>query len=286
MTTLRALARATDVRGSLGVLAVALVILGCTGPAAQESQAPSVTAAATSSANAAPSAPTSTSEPRLAVVAVEGLNLREGPGMDEPIQTVGPGIPSSGEPIRLSAGQRVWVIESRAFGGESWHHVVVETAFTPGWINGGPATDPWITAFDPATCPASISDELDRQALDLNEMRSLVCFGGEQVTLAVYWPTPDQTAVDVPCPWSDPRWLLCYEYVNTTGDGTRQLAVYGTTDLPDFQRGVWVTLVGHYDDLRSEHCPAALGRPPDDAGGVAASVLFCRTRFVADAVSP
>jgi len=185
VTRLPALARATDARRSLGVLAVALVILGCTAPAAQESQAPSLTPAATSSANAAPSTPTPTptSDPRLAVVAVDGLNLREGPGMDEPIQTVGPGIPSSGEPIRLSAGQRVWVIESRAFGGESWHHVVVESAFTPGWINGGPATDPWITPFDPATCPASISDELDRQALDLNEMRSLVCFGGEQVTL-------------------------------------------------------------------------------------------------------
>jgi len=287
VTRLPALARATDARCSLGVLALALVILGCTAPAVQESRAPSATVATIRSASAPPSTPTPTPtlEPKLAVVTVDGLNLREGPGMDQPIQTVGPGIPTSGEPIRLSANQRVWVIDTREVGGETWHHVVVEFSFMPGWISGGPATDPWITPFDPATCPPSMNDELDGPGLDRDPMRSLVCFGGEPVTLFVYWPTPKETGAHVPCPWGEPRWLLCYENVYLTEDGTRSLTVYGTTELPAFERGAWVNLVGHFDDTRSEGCPEALGRPPEDTGEVAASVLFCRTRFVADAVN-
>jgi len=281
--------RATASCRSLAVLAVALVCIGCTAPAL-ESEAPSGSTGATPSATAIPAtpAPTSspTSEPSLAVVVVDGLNLREGPGMDQPIQTVGPGIPTSGEPIRLSANERVWVIDAREVAAETWYHVVVEFSFMPGWISGGPATDPWITPFDPATCPPSMNEEPDRQAIDRNPMRSLVCFGGEQVTLFVYWPTPEETGAHVPCPWSEPRWLLCYENVNLNEDGTRLLTVYGTTELPAFERGAWINLVGHYDDPRSEGCPEALGRPPEDTGEVAASVLFCRTRFVAETVVP
>jgi hypothetical protein len=225
----------------------------------------------------------------LAVVSVDGLNLREGPGMDQPIQTVGPGIPTSGEPIRLSANERVWVIDAREVGAETWYHVVVDVSFLPGWISGGPATDPWITPFDPATCPSSPLAAFVE--LDAQPMRSLVCFGDERVTLVVYWPAPDEDGLGInqPCPWPElePRWLICSEGVNTTGDATRGLSVYGTTELPAFQRGAWVTLVGHYDDPRSNDCPAATGTySVSDAGANAATVLFCRTRFVAETAVP
>lgn len=276
--------------GGSGVsIAFMVVLAACTGQIAEPTVA---TLTPGPSASAAPTRPAPTSTPtpapQLMVVTVDGLNLREGPGTDQPIQTVGPGIPTSAEPIRLSANQGVWVIDTVEVAAETWYHVVVEFSFMPGWISGGPADDPWITPFDLATCPSSPADELASGplALDRNPMRSLVCFGGDQVTLDVYWPTPEETGAHVPCPWSEPRWLLCYEVVNLTEDGTRSLTVYGTTELPTFQRGAWVVLVGHYDDPRSEGCPAALGHPPDDAGEVAATVLFCRTRFVAEVVPP
>jgi len=273
--------------GSGASIVLMVVLAACTGQIAEPSVASLTPEPSASTASSGP-APTSTPAPapQLMVVAVDGLNLREGPGTDQPIQTVGPGIPTSGEPIRLSADQGVWVIDTAEVAGETWYHVVVEFSFIPGWVSGGPANDPWITPFDPATCPPSLSDALAQQGIDREPMRSLVCFGGDEVTLDVYWPTPEETGAHVPCPWGEPRWLLCYENVNLTADGTRSLTVYGTTELPAFQRGAWVTLVGHYDDPRSEGCPDALGRPPDDIGEVAASVLFCRTRFVVDAAGP
>jgi hypothetical protein len=72
-------------------------------------------------------------------------------------------------------------------------------------------------------------------------MRSLVCFGDQPVVLVAYWPTAQEAGTDVPCPWTGPRWILCYEYVNRTGDGTRTLPIYGTTDLTHPLRGQWVT---------------------------------------------
>jgi len=184
----------------------------------------------------------------------------------------------------LSSGERVWVIEARQAASGTWYHVVPERTFIPGWISAGPASDPSVKPFDRLACPAAPNDVLGE--LEGQPMRSLVCFRHKQVTLVVYWPTPEATGVDVPCPWGEPRWLLCYEYVNQTGDAARSFAVYGTTELPALKRGAWLTLVGHYDDPRSKGCPAALGRPSNDAGEVAASILFCRTRFVADAISP
>lgn len=269
-------------RRALATLFLLAGLAGCGSVVAPRgSDAPSPSAAPTTSANATATTPASSpaSVLGLAVVAVDDLILREGPGTNEPIQTVGPGIPTSGDPIRVSVRQRVWVIDTREVEGQSWYQVVIELGFTPGWTTGGSATDPSITTFDLATCPPSAADDLVSQALDPGPMRSLACFGREQIALDVYWPTPEQTAVDVPCPWGPPQWLLCYEYVNLTGDGTRSVAVYGTTELGAFPRGQWVTLVGHYDDPRSPDCAI-----PSEPNQAAASVLFCRTRFVAERV--
>ena len=281
-------------RRSLAVLALALVSVGCTAP---ETQSPDASQPASSTTDHGPSSPSRTAqgtpsptpgfgiEGSLNVVTVDGLNFRDGPGTDQPVQTVGPGLPTSGEPIRLSAGERVWIIDEQVVDGENWYHVVVEFSFMPGWISGGTPADPWISPFDPATCPPTAAEALAEAALALDRepMRSLICFGDEQVTLDVYWPMPTPNH---PCPWDfEPQWLLCYENVNQTGDSAPGLTVYGTTDLPEFTRGSWVTLVGHYNDPRSPGCPEAVGRDPAALGEVAASVLFCRTRFVADTVT-
>lgn len=55
--------RAIAHRRSLGLLAAALVCIGCTVPAAQETQGPSVSSAATPSASATPTTSSPTSEP-------------------------------------------------------------------------------------------------------------------------------------------------------------------------------------------------------------------------------
>ncbi len=51
-------------------------------------------------------------------------------------------------------------------------------------------------------------------------------------------------------------------------------------------RGEWVTLLGHYDDPRSNECPQTLGRDMTDAGSVAATIISCRSAFVLDEVRP
>ncbi len=122
----------------------------------------------------------------------------------------------------------------------------------------------------------------------VGSMHQLACFGDQQVGAVVYW-LPEESQEGVPCPWPDlePAWLICYEWVNATGAEAReaaQLAVYGTQDRDDIRRGEWVTLIGHYDDRRSVDGPQSLGRDPTDEFEAAATVLFCRTRFVVDEV--
>jgi hypothetical protein len=214
------------------------------------------------------------------IVQVDGLNLRQGPGTDQPIQTVAPGAPTSGQPIQLDAGQGFWVIDRSEVDGQTWYQIVTEVGFLPGCVSTGPG-DAWVMPFDQAACPASANEAAADGFLRDKPMQALACFGSVDVVIVVYWPTPEETGVESPCPWGQPQWVLCYEYVNLTEDGTRSIAVYGTTELPDFQRGRWVAVTGHYDDPRSPDCAI-----PSDADQAAASVLFCRTRFVADSVEP
>ena len=108
--------RVTTSRRSLPLLATTLVCIGCTAPAAQESQAPSdtpvVTASASATATAMPT-PSATSEPSptpaptlafeppdgilppnsIVAVVVDELQLRAGPGLAAAVT----GLASAGE---------------------------------------------------------------------------------------------------------------------------------------------------------------------------------------------
>jgi hypothetical protein len=228
-------------------------------------------------------APAFGSGENLYIVEVNGLNLHEAPGTNEPVQTIAPGGPNAGEPIRLGAGQGVWVIDRVEVDNQTWLHIVTEFGFLPGWIAAGPADD-WVTQFDRTSCPTSANDAVANLFLRDTPMRALVCFGSGDQALIAYWPTASEALFDSPCPFGDAKskWLVCYEFVNKGGDGTRSLAVYGTTDLPAFERGKWWTVIGHFDDSRSSACPEITGG--EGSAEAAASVLFCRTRFVVDAV--
>lgn len=214
---------------------------------------------------------------------VDDLNIREGPGMDQPVQTVGPGVPTSGQAIQLDAGQGAWVIDRSDVDGQTWYQIVTEDGFLPGWVSAGP-NEMWLRQFDTGTCAASPNDAVANGFLRDRPMHALACYGEGDLAITVYWPTAAEAGYDSPCPFGDAgsKWLLCYEYVNKAGDGTRSLAVFGTTELPDFERGRWWTVTGHLNDARAQACPTITGA--DRPESAAASVLFCRTRFIADSL--
>lgn len=221
----------------------------------------------------------------LAIVTVDGLNIREAPTQEAPVQTIAPGAPTSGQPIQLSADEQVWVIDVERAGDEAWYHIVQDGSFNTGWISGGPPEDPWLMPFDRGACPASFSEALaPGDPVPPFAMEHLVCFGGAQLIAVVYWLPPD--AQNLPCSWPDgpAAWLICYEAVNVTGDTLPQLTVYGTVGRDDIARGAWVTIRGHYDDPRSSTCPETLGRDLADAASVAATIISCRSAFVLDEV--
>jgi hypothetical protein len=225
----------------------------------------------------------------LAVVVVDEVNLRESPGLEAPVQTISPGAPTSGDPVRLSAGELVWILGAERADDTTWYHIVHDNSYQTGWISGGADSDPWLIPFDVGTCPSSLSATLSEGAAVLPlSLEHLACFGAGQLSAVVYWPTPDEGLYDVPCPWPglESSWLICYEVVNTIGDGSRQLVVYGTEGRQDIRRGEWVSITGHYDDPRAQTCPEDLGRDLTDMAEVAATILNCRTAFVLDEVQP
>lgn len=220
-----------------------------------------------------------------AIVLADGLNVRNGPGEANPVQTIAPGAPTSGQPIRVGTGDVVWIIGVEDAEGEAWYEVVLDRSFITGWISGGPIPEPWVAAFDRSDCPDSFTEGLAAGEPVVGSMRQLACFGNQQVGALVYW-LPADAQQSVPCPWPDlePTWLVCYEWVNASGDATAQLPIYDTQGRDDIRRGEWVTVIGHYDDPRSADCPLALGRDPADESDAAATVLSCRVAFVVDEI--
>lgn len=223
----------------------------------------------------------------LAIVLVDGVNVREAPTRAAPVQTIEPGAPTSGQPIQIAAGDLVWVLEEEHMDSDVWYQVVQDRTFNTGWIGGGPQDDPWLRPFDPQTCPHSLADALAAgDPIKPFSMENLVCFGDEELSARVYWLPAE--ALNLPCPWPDAptAWLICSESVNVTGDNTQQLVVYGTVGRDDIIRGEWVALFGHYDDPRSRDCPQTLGRDMSDRAEVAATIVSCRSAFVLDEVRP
>lgn len=312
-------ARPSSMRArACGIVCIGVLLASC---ADSPSASTSVTASVTLGSQASPSASafatggpaTSTGSPPAAAaipdnalyaVLVHGLNLREGPGTASAVQTTPPeGCPTChGQPIQLSAGDLVWVIQDQRVEGDLWHEVVVDQSYITGWISGGPDDHPWLAPFDRTTCPGYLPAGVKWYQAGVNpplmtamdegpmpqSMRYPVCFADDSLEAVVYWPTPEEAGTDVPCPWSGPRWLLCYEVVNRSHpeDGSHGLAVYGDPqDRTDVTRGDWVTIKGHYNDPRSATCPndLGLGLPATDPAFVA-DVLFCRAAFVLDDV--
>lgn len=279
--------RCAQLFGCVLVVAVSTSCAAASGSPSASAE-PSVVATPSVAASEIAESPTpsgSSLHEELYIVQVEGLNLREGPGTNEPIQTTGPGIPTSGDPIQLNSGDGFWMVEQAEVGNETWYQVVTEGGFLPGWVSTGPG-DEWVRNFDLSGCPASANDSVEDRFLSDKPMQALACFGSGSLVLLGYWPTASEAQYDSPCPFGDTtsKWLVCYEFLNQSQDGVRSLAVYGTTELPDFERGRWYTVSGHFDDPRSSTCPEIVGG--DTSAAAAASVLFCRTRFVADSVEP
>jgi hypothetical protein len=270
-------------------------ILGACGISPSATSTPSETLAPNASQAASPAGSAAASPTRapsgltgLAVLQVDAVRLRDGPGLDQPVRTIAPGggpdLPA-GKPVLLKVGSLVWVTDQRAVQGTTWFRVIGIFAggMQSGWVSGGPDSSPWLKPFDRTTCPPSPVAAFDQ--LSLEPMRALACLNSQPVTLVAYWPTPAQQSMtsEIPCTAAGPRWLLCYEWFNRKGDGTRAFAVYGTSDLAIPHRGQWVTLRAHYDDPRSAACPSDLGR---DAAKADEAVLWCRTRLVADSAEP
>jgi len=287
--------RVTPRRPSLALLATALVCIACTAPAAQESQAPSDTAATTASASASATAiptPSATSEPSatpaptpafetpddilppnsIVAVIVDELQLRGGPGLSHAV--VG----------TASAGERFFVFD--VFGpvvadGLDWYRLTT-AGDSVLWAASGSGADRFLEVVPP-DCPAAEPD-LATLINMLNEWDRLACFGDRSLTLegtfgcgicdsaipGVYEPFWLASPLGASFLWADFQ------------AGVGPLPVRAPPDFELPALGSIVRVIGHFSDPASTSCSITTGDPL--LVDAMTAELYCREQFVVDAM--
>jgi hypothetical protein len=290
--------RVTTSARSLALLATALVCIGCTAPAAQQSQVPSDTAAVSASASASTTAvptPSATSEPSatpaptlafeppddilppnsIVVVLVNELQLRGGPGLSAAV--VG----------TASAGSRFFVLD--VFGpvvadGLDWYRLTT-AGDSVLWAAAGSGADRFLEVVPP-DCPAAAPD-LATLINMLNEWDRLACFGDRSLTLEGTFGCGPCDGV-LPGAW-EPSWLAYPLNVSflwadfQAGIGPLPVRAPPEFELPAL--GSIVRVTGHFSDPASTTCTIS-----GFGGELAMEVdprtaeLYCREQFVVDAM--
>jgi hypothetical protein len=149
-----------------------------------------------------------------------------------------------------------------------------------GWVAASGSDGTLALVEDATGCPewgGRVSEEL---LFGRGFLEYLACFGGEDRTLAGYYPViPDDAGLGGVCESPDDvAWIACnpgYEKLVLDADAGFfapgfEMVIAPNVEMPE--RGQRVTVTGHYDDPAARDC--AFGDEPDE------KVLFCRAQFV------
>jgi hypothetical protein len=285
-------------RRSLSLLAAAVFAAGCVAPAAQLSQDPSSSAAeATSSASATPTAPTTSHTPvssgslgfeapdgilppnSIVVVLVDGLQLRDGPGLAAAVT----GLASGGDQFKVS--QWFGPVERD---GIDWYRLGPAIGGDlDAWAAAGSGTDRYLEVVPP-DCPSADPDFAT--LIDLaNEWDRLACFDDRSWNLEGTFgcgACDGTMAGDF-----QPFWLawplggmfLWSDFQAGVGPLLIRAPDDGSVDLPEV--GSIVRLTGHFSDPASATCTLVtfIGEQATPVDQRTAE-LYCREQFVVDAI--
>lgn len=277
---------------SLAAVATALMCIGCTAPAALESQSPSDTPAVSASPSASATAvppPSATSNPSAtpapaiafeapngilppesrAVVVVDALQLRAGPGLSESVIAT------------LSA---TTVVELDWTGpatvdGLDWY------LLSSGDQNGFAVAESGGDRYLELAPPRCVEPEADLAALtNITAWERLACFGDRSMTVVGTYGCPVCGSY-LPGTYS-PEWLAPgrLSYLTSSQDA-RPLVLHFAPDsgLQAPPNASIVRATGHFNDPAATTC---VFTPPEDlvwrVFDPLNSVLYCREQFVVD----
>jgi hypothetical protein len=294
--------RVTASPRSMALLATAIVCIGCTAPAAQESQSPSETAASTStsmpSARATPSegpsasptaGSTDTPAPTLAfeappgvlppgsfaVVTGDGLRLRETPTPEGRVITT----------LRADDRLEVHIGRWTSSDGTEWYQVALD-GNNQGWA-AAEAGDKRFLALETPTCPTGEPDLADITAL--SGWERLACFGDRSITVEGTWGCSGCGGTNVGT--LEPRWLAGLSFALLWVDWGPEWGIGNSLVLrfsPESQlddspaQGSILRVTGHFNDPVATTCVIrGVGYLESDAPAETAE-LYCREGFVVE----
>lgn len=237
----------------------------------------------------------------LATVRVNGLNMRTGPGVAEPLvgdesgQFNDYGQFVEGTVVRLNEGNSVLVmgfVESDD--GRQWVQIAAQqpgphNPVAVGWAVAGTAADPWIEA-DHSSCPGS--GPSFEALLRLSGLERMGCYGRASLTFTAHQATiaPDAGLGGVCGPEAVP-WLQCdhvnYNWVNRDGGYDWEFLLHfdpaagvAPTGLAREGESRLLSITGHFDDPQTTSCaPDPLVTNED-----LARYWSCATAFVVEAI--
>ena len=279
----------------LGIATLVLVISGCTAPAAQVTQEPSISAEATVTSDPdptaspsptpspaptdapSPSAPAPSGRAAIAQVVTTDLVMRSAPGTGSDSQIYDPSLSS---PVLL------YILDGPvAADGYDWYRVAPFDEFYTdvgrggpgvGWVaDGGKDGEAWIAPWT-GTCPTSTAEDL----IVRSPLVALACFGNRELSLEGTLGDCFDSSPGPVMPswlWSRPCLLVPFDYESQLGSG---FVFHLESASPQVGQGEAVRVTGHYDDSAAPTCAlnpgAGLDQFPPDL-----IVLYCRRNFVA-----
>jgi hypothetical protein len=274
-------------------------------PSPTSSASPSAPASASATPSASPGAPTPS--PQLPAIApdavvattVEGLTVRESPGLDgERLGTLAGGALSfvAGGPTDAD-GFRWYLVSGLGLPPNSGCAGPFETdpfncPIWFGWIAAASESgEPWLVEHDIA-CP---QDRLtvENLAVGRTALERLACFGAEPITFRGYWPEIPDSGLGGAClaDQEPSGWLLCQNinYNRVAVDDEEgwsgialRVSVDPATDVTLPEPETWVEVTAHLDDSAAQGCDEAAeafeepDRPPEQY------VLDCRVELVVE----
>ncbi len=277
-------------RGRMGLLAVALVCIGCTVPA-QESQAPSATVAASVVSATPSSASGSLPVEGFASVVADRLNMRLEPSLDADVVRLAiPDCPAPCAPLQLGKDTRyseLYLLHGPVNAdGSAWYlaATVSENVIGPeyiGWVAAGDKTGAWLVPHEP-DCPRPPIELTDLTYANLSRFEAIACFGGQPLTVrGWYVDLPADAEPPGQCT-AEPAWLVCgwgYHMLRPQPSGyygdanNLPMKVDPASNVQMPPRGNWVLVTGMWDHPAAHTCGS-------DALEDVAFRLMCRMEFV------
>jgi hypothetical protein len=225
----------------------------------------------------------------LATVRVNGLNVRTGPSLSDPLVSDESGVFAANGVVRLDAGDHVLVMGLVEPGdGSQWVQIGAQQVGPQypvvGWAVAGTLDDPWVDGSE-SGCPDA-EPSLDG-LLQLSGLERMGCYSAAPLTFAAHQATiPPNAGLGGLCLVQAVPWLRCdninYNWVNRDGGYDWEFLLHfdpstgiAATGLAKEGESRPLDITGHFMDAQATQCaPNPLMTNEDMARYLSCSTLF------------